>query len=82
MRMKNGEHQKMFEKLAEIHTDIAVVKEQIKGISSFQEDYKNGKFINIGCEKRFNWIESKIWLATGGLSAISLIALTKSIGLW
>jgi len=64
------------ERVMQMHGDIKEMKEEFKLFTTNCE--RRYDCIN----KRFGLVDSKIYFAMGGVSALSLLALTKSIGLW
>ena len=64
------------ERVMRMHADIKEMKDDFK---LFTENCgRRHDHIN----KKFGMVDSKIYFAMGGVSALSLLALTKSIGLW
>jgi len=64
------------EKVKLIHEDVKEIKETINDIK------KNFSLRRDVCMSRFERIENKIYMAVGGLSVLSILALTKAVGLW
>ena len=59
-----------------MHEDIKEIKSDIKEMkATFFNQVKD-------CQSHFTDIDHKIWLATGCVTALSVLALTKSVGIW
>jgi predicted nucleic acid-binding Zn-ribbon protein len=82
--------EKHTETLNKIDTNVAVVKEHLRTQNNRIEKTENHcKEIDARMATKFqvlhsktDWIENRIYLAIGGLGVLSLLALTKAIGIW
>ena len=64
------------ERIKIIHTNINDIKIDIKEMKSGTSTIRNA------CMSRFEKIEGKMYMAYGGLTILSVLGVTKVIGLW
>ena len=73
---ENSQIARIDERVKAMHQDIKEIKTDLKSIKETSLK-KQAVFM-----ERFGKIENKIYMASGGLSALTIIALTKALGLW